>query len=562
MPKSQKKQLKREQEAEAQLAQDLSGQTLEPATAFFSPEHARQDARSSRRTRNNSFVGDTLLNVLEEVQQGTNGSRPPTRAAMSAPKAFVDGSNDEPTPKDRMSTAASAQQNTQNPPQPFSDGFTSQTLSPPTTLPGSVPGAPFGYNLANAMWNWNNPYASVFAAHENTTQASGYQQQALPPNGPSGAPGSMSGAWGQTFTPVEQFGFPGSQIQAPQAASQFAYINPSWRVQSQAGLPAWISPHQKRAMDPTQYRGIATDSQTPSWRVNASGNGQLAGGNSQPQSPPKSPKREKPNKPGPPRPDPSLNYLAQSAMISYRLPIPQPLLIVMDLNGTLLYRPKRSNSSHFVQRPFTPPFVSYLFANHTVMVWSSARPENVNRMCNGLFSSTQRKQLVAEWGRDMLGLTQKQFNEKVQVYKQLDKVWQTADTQQWHPLHAYGQRFNQANTLLIDDSVEKAASEPYNLVEVDDFEGKEDQMNRDVLREVAGYIEEAKWQSNVSAWVRAGNRFACGMGWDRDWQDASLPLVASSLATTNHLDEALAPAPTQAQSGRVLRSHTRKTRLE
>ncbi|KAK7515150.1 NLI interacting factor-like phosphatase-domain-containing protein [Phyllosticta citriasiana] len=559
MPKSQRKQLRRDKEteeagleSEAQHAHDPSSHSLESARAFFSPEHTRKDADPSRRTRNNRFVGDVFLSVLEEVQQGANASRPPTQrvVAASAPGAVtMDGNNNELTSKDRVSTSVTTHGNSQRSTESPSNGLASQALSPPSTLPGATPGASCNYNMANATWNWNN-FANTPTAHGNSAQASGYQHQALPPNRQSGAPGLTSGTWGQAFTLMGQLSFPGPQWQVPPPMGHFGYINPTWRAPSRGGLAAWMSPHQRRTMEPTQFRGLATESQTPIRKVKVSGNEQQPGG-------PKSPKRERPNKPGPPRPDPSPGYLFQSAMMPYRLHTPQPLLIIMDLNGTLLHRPKRASSSKFIQRPFSQAFISYLFAYHTVMVWSSARPSNVNLMCKGLFSADQRKQLVVEWGRDMLGLTQQQYNEKVQVYKQLDKVWQAADTEQWHPFHAHGHRFNQANTLLIDDSVEKAASEPYNLVEVDDFEGKENQMSCDVLREVAGYLEEAKWQSDVSAWVRSGNRFAYGMGWDREWQaEASLaPLpVLPALAPGDHL----AQAPSQPQSGRVLRSQTRQ----
>lgn len=63
--------------------------------------------------------------------------------------------------------------------------------------------------------------------------------------------------------------------------------------------------------------------------------------------------------------------------------------------------------------------------------------------------------------------------------------------------------FDQRNTILIDDSKEKASSEPFNHVEIPDFteeiwrDGKDD-----ALRKVAGYIDVARGYENVSSYIR------------------------------------------------------------
>ncbi|KAK8220586.1 NLI interacting factor-like phosphatase-domain-containing protein [Phyllosticta capitalensis] len=566
-------------DVESHRASDLNCQPPASATAFFSTAPSSQDTnqsqQSQRKARKSSFVGNALLNVLEEVQ-GNEFSLPEHVMPMSARNGLaMDGSNDKPTSERDVSRTDEAQQRGQDASMDAYN-FAPQTMPhPASTFPQSTPGAPYGYNMANAMWDWNNAYGANLGEGQQPAQTYGYQYQA--PTSQSQVPVPMAAVWGQP--PALPPGFP----QLPVPMDQVAYLNPAWHIQGQlgpGGIAPWISPHQRRAMsvpscqnwtslannvrEPTQYRGYATDSQTPPWRINADPKGQSVAARSI--SPRKSQQAERPNKPGPPRPNPSPQYLAQSQRGSYRLTVPQHLLIVIDLNGTLLFRPKARQSSNFIQRPFTRPFISYLFANHTVMVWSSARPENVNRMCNGLFSPAERKQLKAEWARDMLGLSAKHYNEKVQVFKELSKVWEAADAQQWHPQHIHGERFDQRNTLLIDDSVEKAASEPYNLVEVDDFEAKEDQMSRDVLREVAGYLEDAKLQSDVSAWCCAGNRFAYGKGWDREWQeDAEAPSNPPDQVSSGNLGDGLVPASPQDTSqlgqqtgGRVTRSQKKR----
>ncbi|KAL1622310.1 hypothetical protein SLS56_008800 [Neofusicoccum ribis] len=229
---------------------------------------------------------------------------------------------------------------------------------------------------------------------------------------------------------------------------------------------------------------------------------------------------------GPPQPEPTQEYLQKASIPSKQLDHPQTLLVIIDLNGTLVHRPSRKNSSRVVCRPYVQAFLDYLLNNHRVMVWSSARPENVGKMCNQLFDPARRAQVLAEWGRDTLGLTQQQYNEKVQVFKVLRKAWLAADRERWHPDHAGGGRFGQHNTFLVDDSLLKASSEPHNLVQVEEFEGRPDQMRRDVLRRVVGYLEQAKWMNDVSAWVKAGQRFGADGGWDYSWPEGT---VAESL---------------------------------
>jgi hypothetical protein len=123
-----------------------------------------------------------------------------------------------------------------------------------------------------------------------------------------------------------------------------------------------------------------------------------------------------------------------------------------------------------------------LLKNYKVMIWSSSQPETVNAVCEKLFPGEKRKSLVAEWGRDKLNLSKAQYRSKVQVYKTLETVWSNQDIQASYPSsHQNGQsktkkkgargnsRWDQTNTILIDDSKLKALSEPYNILEIPEF---------------------------------------------------------------------------------------------
>ena len=199
-------------------------------------------------------------------------------------------------------------------------------------------------------------------------------------------------------------------------------------------------------------------------------------------------------------PEPSPLYMSISSMEPQFSSVAQHLLLVIDLNGTLLYRPNRNSPYHFVERPSTQHFLNYALANFSVMIWSSARPENVERMCDKLFSEGSRQQLVAVWGRDRLGLSAEDSQKRVQVYKRLERVWNDPQIQGRHPLASEGKGWHQGNTVLIDDSVEKSRSEPYNFLEVPEFTGHKGE-DPNFLKELAEYLAVLRMQTNVSSYI-------------------------------------------------------------
>lgn len=200
------------------------------------------------------------------------------------------------------------------------------------------------------------------------------------------------------------------------------------------------------------------------------------------------------------RPTPTPYYLVTASQQLETLKAPKKLLVVLDLNGTLLFRKKFHGNNNFIPRWGLGEFLNYLFTNHKVMVWSSARPQNVATMCNQLFNETESEQLVAIWARDTLRIPPQHYNDKVQVYKQLSWIWNDTKLQ---VSSQGGDMWTQNNTVLIDDTLEKAASEPHNIVQIEEFEAREDQMRADVLGQVTAYLEQLKWQANASAYMRA-----------------------------------------------------------
>lgn len=217
-------------------------------------------------------------------------------------------------------------------------------------------------------------------------------------------------------------------------------------------------------------------------------------------------------------PAPHAIYLSLASSPPMRLLIPQRLLIVLDLNGTLLFR--EVGSTGYKPRPFLVKFLDYCIENHVILIWSSAKPHNVDAVCKRLFTREQHQKLFGIWARDTLGLTPTQYDSKTQVYKQLDRIWADPTYAFNHPLVQQGFIWSQKNTLLVDDSILKASAQPYNHIEIPEFlkNSKEAKAKngKDVLGQVTAYLEEARMWENVSSFVRE-TRFEIGGGWSWDW---------------------------------------------
>lgn len=66
---------------------------------------------------------------------------------------------------------------------------------------------------------------------------------------------------------------------------------------------------------------------------------------------------------------------------------------------------------------------------------------------------------------------------------------------------AAGERWSQLNTVLVDDSMEKARSEPFNLVQLPEFKGNAEEQGF-ILPQVHDYLNDCSQQANVSAYMK------------------------------------------------------------
>ncbi|TIA86559.1 hypothetical protein E3P99_03657 [Wallemia hederae] len=165
-------------------------------------------------------------------------------------------------------------------------------------------------------------------------------------------------------------------------------------------------------------------------------------------------------------------------------------LLVLDLNGTLISTKSRNST----RRPQLERLQRYMFKEFQVMVYSSAMRHNVQRYVDTSFSTAHRNALLSVLSRECMDMSRKEFTNKVQTYKNLSLVWKK------HP------QFSQYNTILIDDSSDKAANQPHNLLQLSTWDGSQDDT---MLIALIGVLDDIKNAHNVSHYLSTFQHIKC-----------------------------------------------------
>ncbi|KAJ5173862.1 uncharacterized protein N7500_001793 [Penicillium coprophilum] len=344
----------------------------------------------------------------------------------------------------------------------------------------------------------SNPPASQYAPVPNMNSNFGYQiPQASPTSQPYQSRGQAPAMqqYGQPHMPSgqgqQQFGafnsLPQNPMEMDQALFQMAQNMPWMYPGFDSGVPF-----------PPPFPLLPFDMNTPLPFQNTRPMSTMAGGAGGRFTPDVQRQRS----PTPPVkvPLPTLQYTNQASLKPEKTE-KRPLLVILDLNGTLIYRKLRKFPPKFARRTGLDHFLATLIENYKVMIWSSSQPPTVNAVCEQIFPGPMHDSLVAIWGRDKFGLTAGQYNKKLQVYKELHKVWADPNIQGAFPGNEHlkdspaslsgtqstqnnrkqkhreaetaklpaGHRWDQTNTILIDDSKLKASSEPFNILEIPEF---------------------------------------------------------------------------------------------
>ncbi|KAF7718669.1 Uncharacterized protein PECH_001447 [Penicillium ucsense] len=401
-----------------------------------------------------------------------------------------------------------------------------------STAPQSQPGPQIGTTLANPIpssvsnANWN----TQFTAHDTSTQNSLYNHLSF------GQTAQLSGRLSN---------------QAPPALPLNTIHVPSWTTMQTTGqgTPAWPTLNPL-SFFPSGFPTPSTTGHVPLLQTMPSFNPMLPvqtqsmstfAGPSAPVSNDDQIRRARSLTPPMTVPSPSKSYLTQASKPPRKSPTKRPLLVILDLNGTLIYRKHRRLPPVFARRHGLDEFLDILTSQYAVMIWTSSKPPTLHAICDQLFTPEKRRKLVALWGRDKFGLSYKQYNSKLQVYKELRKVWASPEIRATYPdkngttsqpnnkggklnkkqkktlMQAQaqaqaqanapvpGHRWDQSNTVLIDDSKLKALSEPYNILEIPEFTNDFEVDETDLFKKVLDKLDALSHYDDVSKVLRSWN---------------------------------------------------------
>lgn len=196
----------------------------------------------------------------------------------------------------------------------------------------------------------------------------------------------------------------------------------------------------------------------------------------------------------PARPLVSPEYVSITNLPSSQCAIPQRHLIILDLNGTLV---SKTGKHGMWVRPHYTQFLNYLFSQFNVGVWSSARPHTVNNMCQ-LFGEF-KPQLLFMWNRENFGLSTEDYHKRMPTIKDLQIVWKNLEDDPKMPT------YTARNTILLDDSATKAILQPFNSIEISEFNHKDRRMKHQgdsELLNVMDYLDKVKYEDNVSHYMK------------------------------------------------------------
>ncbi|KAJ3189244.1 hypothetical protein HDU85_002869 [Gaertneriomyces sp. JEL0708] len=190
------------------------------------------------------------------------------------------------------------------------------------------------------------------------------------------------------------------------------------------------------------------------------------------------------------------------------------ILLILDLNGTLLERvtPKHRPAAnanprcppvpdfvlaraHAYFRPYLDAFLEGIFKHYAVAAWTSANPKNAQPMTQAIFGH-YTPQLAFGWDRTHCSDVRNSFRDH-SCRKDLYNVWHD-------PVVNREGIWNEKNTILIDDTAAKAAYTPDNGLHLPPYtvcDPNFDCVNDTSLLSLLAYLDEL--QHNNPPDVRA-----------------------------------------------------------
>lgn len=175
-----------------------------------------------------------------------------------------------------------------------------------------------------------------------------------------------------------------------------------------------------------------------------------------------------PANPSPPSP----RYLSAATQPTYDLRALRRLLVILDPSAIAYRNVNSHGQGSTVERPGLSRFLQYLLTKHSVVIWTDSTKENITPVLDDIFFDWQTRLAAVQTREDFPGNAHPLFNvASALIIKDLSRVWELPEIQADAVKNNQGKAWDATNTVLIDDSITKAVSQPRNLIEVQAFNG-------------------------------------------------------------------------------------------
>lgn len=198
-------------------------------------------------------------------------------------------------------------------------------------------------------------------------------------------------------------------------------------------------------------------------------------------------------------PQPKTEYLQQSEQLPQRKSTPGGLLLVLDLNGTLFNKERDNNRVIVKLRPGLHEFMKIATRNHVAVIWTGSPLNSAKNFIN-TYLKAYKETFVCVMTREDFDLTTEERDNPVTVFKNLEKVWENEKVQQTADP---GQKWDQTNTVLIDDTELKASAQPHNLLLIKEYNPGAERDDKE-LRRIIKAIAALQHEEDVSRCLRDG----------------------------------------------------------
>ncbi|GAB2302133.1 hypothetical protein Dimus_036150 [Dionaea muscipula] len=194
---------------------------------------------------------------------------------------------------------------------------------------------------------------------------------------------------------------------------------------------------------------------------------------------------------------------------------PKKKLVILTLNGLLLYRNHRSgkiptNRTHdarfgnqlVYKRPFFQEFMNFCLQRFEIGIWSSAKGHNVDGVIDCVFKGGLKKKLLFVWDQDKCsdyGFKSLENKEKPIFLKELKKLWDEVKSSDNRG------SYSASNTLLIDETPYMGLLNPPNTsIYPEPYDPDNEADNAlDPKEELGKYLDGLAEAEDVQAYVKA-----------------------------------------------------------